>query len=104
MRLTTAELWNFLRHNGNHFFRITFERRTTRPDGTAIAGSERTMICRTSMNAYKQGIIPDALRDEEDFRCGVLTVWSVDQFHRLIRQGMSRELVPWRCWRTVEPE
>lgn len=114
-RITVDELWTLLRFGGHEFFRVTFERRTTRRNGTAIAGQLRTLICRAGVNAYKRGIIPDPVRDEQDFRNGVITVWSIDVFNRRLREtaaamGMPISEVPpaekraigWQCWRAID--
>lgn len=102
-RITTDQLWTILREQGNRFFSVTFERRTSRKDGTADAGALRTMLCRTGMNAYKKGVIPDQVRDAEDFRNGIITVWSVDVFRRNVKElGLDKEQAAWNAWRRID--
>lgn len=101
-RITVDQLFNVLRFGTPHFFSVTFERRTSRADGSAVAGDNRTMLCRTGVERYKQGVVPNALRDAEDFRCGVLTVWAMDVYMRLRRRGMDQEHAGWEAWRRVD--
>jgi hypothetical protein len=102
-RIRVDEIFGVLR-NTNQFYSVEFERRTDRPDGTAPAGTVRRMLCRTAanMNAYKLGVISDEARDEQDFRCAVLTVWSVDAYHQNRRNGMSHENAAFNAWRRID--
>lgn len=99
--LKTHEIFNLL-HRSQKFFSITFERRTTRRDETARAGELRTMLCRSGVNKYKRGIISDAQRLIEDFNACILTVWSIDVFMRLRRQGMGIAMAGQRSWRRID--
>lgn len=84
----------------NEFFSVTFARRTSRRDGSAIAGDMRTMLCRTNVHKYKLGIIPDAVREIEDLTNGVLTVWSMDVYMRLRRNAVPN--AGWLAWRRID--
>ena len=103
-RITVDQIFAQLRFATNSFFSVEFERRTTRPDGTAVAGDIRRMLCRTGgkMTAYKQGIIPDAQRDQEDFTHGLLTVWDVNAYMAAIRRGEPREAAGRAAWRRID--
>jgi hypothetical protein len=102
-RITTDELWTLLRYgSGNEFFSVEFERRTNKPDGTALAGTIRRMLCRTGMTKYQHGVLPAGHRDAEDFRHGVLTVWSMDAYMANIARGWDKERAAWNAWRRVD--
>jgi hypothetical protein len=101
-RITTDELWTMLRFGSSSFFSVEFERRTSRSDGTNPAGTLRKMLCRTGMNKYKLGVIPDVQRDTEDFRHGILTVWSFDSYLGNLRRGMSKLDAGLNAWRRVD--
>ena len=60
------------------------------------------MLCRTGMKSYKLGAISDEARDEEDLRCGVLTVWSMDAYMTHRRHGRTHEESAWDAWRRVD--
>ncbi len=103
-RLTIDQVFAQLRYATNAFYSVEFERRTSRSDGTAVAGDKRTMLCRTagSMNAYKRGVISTAQRDQEDFNHAVLTVWDVQAFMRNRRAGMDNETAGRSAWRRID--
>ena len=104
-KITTDELFDLLRHDtSGHFFSVTFQRRTTRPDRSQRAGEIRTMLCKTAgtMSSYKLGRIPTEVRDEEDLRTGNLTVWSMDSYMARRRDGWSHENAAWAAWRRVD--
>lgn len=102
--ITTAELFKLLRYNtGGHFFRVTFECRTpSHRNPFAPAGRERTMLCRTGVNAFKKGKIDQADRDAEDFRHGLITVWSVTDYHKNIKHGMTTVDAAFDAWRRID--
>ena len=102
-RPTVDVMFNVLR-NTNQFFSVEFKRRTARPDGTAVEGDTRKMLCRAAgtMEAYKLGVIPTAARDEEDFRHAILTVWSMDAYMAQIRRGVERQVAAWNAWRRID--
>lgn len=62
------------------------------------------MLCKTAaeMTRYKLGRIPQDARDEEDFRCGILTVWSMDAYMRNRRAGMDKETAGYNAWRRID--
>lgn len=99
MQLTVDEIFDLLQQE-NHFFSVTFERRTNGVH--QVAGDLRTMLCRTGMSRYKLGLIPDAVRAEEDFRHGILTVWSLNDYNRNRRQGMSDFNAGYNAWRRID--
>ena len=103
-RLTVDQIFAQLRFATNQFYSVEFERRTNRPDGTAVAGDVRTMLCRTggTMTAYKRGVISDAQRDQEDFTHAVLTVWDVQAFMRARAQGLNRQAAGCAAWRRID--
>lgn len=102
-KITTDLLFDLLRHETNgKFFSVTFQRRTTRHNRTQVAGDERTMLCRTGMKKYKLGVVSDESRDEEDFRCAVLTVWSVSDFMRLTKTGIDKLTAGFNAWRRID--
>lgn len=100
-RIRVDELFNIL-SNENAFFSVEFERRTNRADGTAVQGDRRRMICRSGVQNYKLGVIPDAVRAAEDFRHAVLTVWDVQAYHRNRRQGMEQWDAGRNAWRRID--
>lgn len=99
--ITVDTIWNVLRTE-NSFFSVTFERRTNRKGGSAVAGDTRTMLCRTGMSKYKKGVIPDAVRDAEDFDHGVLTVWSMDAYMKNRNEGMDTWTAGMNAWRRID--
>lgn len=101
--MTSDILWTILRNNPE-FFSVEFLRRTKRKDGSASCGDLRRMLCRTAatMSAYKKGVISTADRDDEDFRNGVLTVWSVDTYNKLLRDGEQPIDAACNSWRRVD--
>lgn len=104
-KITTDELFGVLRNESEgKFYSVTFERRTTRRNGSQAAGDIRTMLCRTAgtMDSYKLGVISTEERDAEDLRCGVLTVWSLDAYNTLRRGGMEAKEAKWRAWRRID--
>lgn len=104
-KITVDELFDLLRNETEgKFYSVTFQRRTTRRNRSQAAGAIRTMLCRTAgtMESYKRGLIPAEARDAEDLRCGVLTVWSMDAYMHMRREGMSHENAAWAAWRRVD--
>lgn len=103
-RLTIDQIFAQLRFATNSFYSVEFERRTDRPDGSALAGEVRRMLCRTggTMTAHKQGIIADAVRDQEDFNHAVLTVWDVHAYMSARRQGMDHVHAGRSAWRRID--
>jgi len=103
--MTTDEVFNLLRYGTKgKFFSVTFERRTTRRDGSAIAGELRTILCKTAgeMSSYKLGHVLDVDRDREDFRNAVLTVWDIQAFLSNKRQGMSQSIAGQNAFRRID--
>lgn len=98
---TVDEIFNILRMH-NQFFYVEFKRRTNSKDGSAKAGDIRKMLCKTNMNKFKKGAISVAQRDEEDFKNGVLTVWSVNDYHKYVESGMSPIEAGFNSWRRVD--
>ncbi len=107
-RPTVDQIFNRLRFNTNGIFDVTFNRRTNRTDGTAAAGDARHMICYGGgqgsplCQGFKRNIIPMAVRDAEDLRCAVLTVWSMDTFWRLQAELGDDQLAAERSWRRID--
>ena len=99
--MTVDEIFNILRLN-NQFFQVSFNRRTDSKHSNAKAGDVRTMLCRTNMHKYKKGIIEDAERDNEDFVNGILTVWSVSDYHNLVKKGMNPIQAGYNAWRRID--
>jgi hypothetical protein len=54
------------------------------------------------MSKYKLGVIPDAVRDTEDFENAVLTVWSMDAYNSHLRRGMPKQWSAMNAWRRVD--
>ncbi len=98
---TVDEIFNILRMH-NQFFYVEFERRTDSKNSSAKAGDIRKMLCRTNMNRFKKGIVPDAKRDDEDFKNGVLTVFSVNDYHKYVKDGMNAIDAGYNSWRRID--
>jgi len=93
------KLFSIIKHEGNRFFSVYFIRKTDSKNGKK--GQLRKMLCRTGVNNYKKGIIPDEVRDKEDLDHGVLTVWSVDSYQSNIKNGMDKTLAASNAWRRI---
>lgn len=100
--VTVDEIFRLMRSGGGRFFSVEFERRTRSRHSAQVEGDRRVMLCRTQMQAHKKGIISDVLRDEEDFRCAVLTVWSVNDFMRLRKLGQNHRDAGFNSWRRID--
>ena len=98
---TVDQIFDIL-HGEHQFFSVTFARRTTRKDGSAKAGDLRTLLCRTGVSKYVKGVLPPGQRYNEDFKCCVLTVWAMDVFCSLRRQGLDKDAAAWRSWRRID--
>jgi hypothetical protein len=101
-RITVDELFHLLHDATPHFFSVTFDRRTNRRDGSAVQGEERKMLCRCGIHKYKLGVIPDAIRDAEDFRTATITVWSMDSYMAQKRRGVDDDTAAWNSWRRID--
>lgn len=101
--MNTLELWTLLRYH-NQFFSVTFNRRTDKKDGSAPAGSSRTMLCRTAntMRKYKKGVISDDNIDAKDIKNAILTVWSVDAYRANLKKGMNQTDAAFNAWRCID--
>lgn len=105
MAMTTDEIFNLLRNDSRgRFFSVVFERRTTNRLRNRFAGELRRMLCRSAgtMSSYKLGAISDEERDEEDLRCGVVTVWSMDAYMEQRRREINHETAALRSWRRID--
>lgn len=103
MIITVDQLWQELRYGTEgKFFSVEFERRTNSQRRVQVAGDIRKMLCRTQMHSYKKGIISDRHRDEQDFRCGILTVWSMDSYMLSRRHGTTHEVSAMDAWRRID--
>jgi hypothetical protein len=100
-RITVDELFTLLRFAGNEFFSVEFKRRTDSVKGVP-AGTTRKMLCRTGMQAYKQGIQSDSDRDARDYQHGILTVWSLDAYNEYRKRGIEKDKAARRAWRTID--
>lgn len=67
---------------GGQFFRVQFYKR----DGSGL----RDMLCRRSVQRYVQGTAKHD-RFVEDLANQCLTVWDVDVYRRLLREGKSEQ-------------
>ena len=102
-KITVDELFNLIRFGTEgKFFSVTFQRRTDRRDGSAVAGDLRTMLCRTNMTKFKLGVVSDFERDEEDFRNAIITCWDFGQYIVNRRTGLSKRQAGFRSWRRID--
>lgn len=67
--LDAQKVLDLIREAKDHFFRVTFVKRT---DGTV-----RTMTCRRHVAKSVLGVLPPEVRRSEDVQHEVLTVWDV---------------------------
>lgn len=101
-RITTADLFNLLRNSNGHFFKVRFECRTASRRHCLPAGRDREMLCRTGVKAFRKGKISQEERDKEDFRNGVLTCWSVGDFHQNVKDGKPTMEAAFDAWRRID--
>ncbi|CAK9251241.1 unnamed protein product [Sphagnum jensenii] len=76
-----------IRGRGGRFFTIAFKRKTKGKNGEPV-GEIRRMVCRRHVRKYVKGVLPIGQRAAEDLRCEVLTVFCIDTFHKLRKEGM----------------
>ncbi len=99
------ELFNLLHLNGNRFFKVSFKRRTPKLDANKNViepeGTIREMVCRLGVKAFKKNKVTDEHRNAEDLRCGVLTVFDIQQFLELRGQGVPRNKAGRKSWRRL---
>lgn len=85
---------------GGRFFSVTFALKNKAKDGRP-AGTLRDMLCRRRVKKYVKGIISPAARRMEDDRCEVLTVWDVQKFQELLKQGLPKMTAGRKSYRRI---
>src|SRR4051812_21755402 len=100
--ITVDQIFDELRFGtGGKFFSVTFHRRTALRHGVNL-GDARTMLCRTGVQMGTKGVIPQEERDEEDFRCAVLTVCDVTAYRKYRRRGWEQNRAAERSFRRID--